>query len=97
MTHVLPIVRGKEQIPLFHVDDLKLSHKDSRVNGEFETWIQKNYGQQGRVAQHCGKIHEYLGMEIDYLKKGKVKFGMINYVESLIKDFPMKLKSTDSA
>jgi len=48
-------------------------------------------------VSHRGKIHEYLGMEIDYSQKGKVIFGMINYVENMIEDFPMKLKSTDVA
>jgi hypothetical protein len=36
-------------------------------------------------------------MEIDYTEKGKVIFGMINYVENMIRDFPEKLKSTDIA
>ena len=36
-------------------------------------------------------------MKIDNTEKGKVKFGMINYVENIIKDFPMKLQSTDIA
>jgi hypothetical protein len=42
-------------------------------------------------------IHEYLGMEIDYSERGKVIFGMIKYVENMINDFPVKLKSTDVA
>ena len=36
-------------------------------------------------------------MKIDYTERGKVNFGMINYVENVIKDFPEKLKSTDTA
>jgi hypothetical protein len=36
-------------------------------------------------------------MEIDYTKKGKVIFGMIKYVENMIKASPKKLKSTDIA
>eukprot|EP00978_Attheya_sp_CCMP212_P044901 scaffold326348_cov39-Attheya_sp.AAC.1 len=89
--------KGSQHTLLFHVDDLKSSHKDSKVNDEFETWLQKNYGQHGKVVQHRGKTHEYQGMEIDYTRKGKVIFGMIKYVENMIKDFPEELKSTDTA
>jgi hypothetical protein len=43
-----------------------------------------------------GKIHEYLGMEIDYSVKGKIKICMIKYVDNMLKDFPEKIKSTDT-
>jgi hypothetical protein len=36
-------------------------------------------------------------MEHDFSKKGKVKVGMTKYVESMLEDFPEKLKSTDTA
>jgi hypothetical protein len=36
-------------------------------------------------------------MEFDYSMKGKVKIGMIEYVENILKDFPEKIKSTDTA
>ena len=64
------------------MDDLKSSHKDSRVNNEFETWLQKNHGQHGKVVQHCGKIHECLGMEADHTQKGKVKFEVITMLKT---------------
>ena len=88
---------GSQHTVLFHVDDLKSSHKDLKVNDTFELWLQKNYGQHGKVVSHCGMIHEHLGMEIDYTIKGKVIFGMIKYVENLIEDFPVKHKSMDVA
>jgi hypothetical protein len=77
------------------VDDLKSSHKDPNINNEFERWLQANYGQHRKVGSHHGKVHKYLGMEIDYSEKGKVIFGMIKYVENMINDFPEKLTSTD--
>ena len=82
---------------LFHVDDVKSSHRDPKVNDQFEQWLQDNYGQHGKVTSHCGKIHEYLGMEIDYTESGKVKFGMIKYVANMLEDFPEKMKNTDIA
>jgi hypothetical protein len=82
---------------LFHVDDLKSSHKDSKVNDQFDKWLQENYGEHGEVAIHRGKKHDYLGMELDFTEKGKVKTGMTEYVESMLEVFPEKIKSTDTA
>jgi hypothetical protein len=79
------------------VDDLKSSHKDSKVNSQFDKWLQENYGEHGKVAIHRGKIHDYLGMEIDFSEKGKVKIGMTKYVESMLEVFLEKIKSTDTA
>jgi hypothetical protein len=79
------------------VDDLKSSHKDSKVNDQFDKWLQESYGEHGEVAIHRGKIHDYLGMEIDFSEKGKVKIGMTEYAESMLEVFPEKIKSTDTA
>jgi hypothetical protein len=49
------------------------------------------------VAIHQCKKHDYLGMKLDFTKKGKVKIGMTEYVESMLEVFPEKLKSTDTA
>ncbi len=89
--------KGPHHTLLFHVDDLKFSHKDSKVNDQFDKWLQENYGEHGEVAIHQGKIHDYLGMEIDFSEKGKVKIGMTEYVESMLEVFPENIKSTDTA
>mgnify|MGYP002176679840 FL=1 len=89
--------KGSQQTVLFHVDDLKSSHKDKRVNDEFDKWLQKTYGEHGPVTAHRGKIHQYLGMEIDYSEDNKVKINMSKYVEDMLNDFPQKFKSTEVA
>jgi hypothetical protein len=89
--------KGTQHTLLFHVDDLKSSHKDSKVNDQFDKWLNHKYGDHGKVVSHRGKKHDYLGMELDYSEDGKVKIGMINYVENMLKDFPEKLKETDTS
>ena len=89
--------RGSQHTLLFHVDDLKSTHKDPKVNNRFDKWLQANYGEHGEVAIHRGPKHDYLGMELDYSQKGKVKIGMTKYVEGMLEDFPEKIKSTDTA
>jgi hypothetical protein len=49
------------------------------------------------VAIHQGKKHDYLGMEIDFSEKCKVKIRMTEYVEIMLEVFPEKIKSTDTA
>jgi hypothetical protein len=73
--------KGSQHMLFFYVDNLKSSHKDPNVNGQFDRWLQDNYGAHREVAIHRGKIHEYLGMEIDY---SKVKFGMTEYAANMI-------------
>jgi hypothetical protein len=59
-------VNGTTQTVKFHVDDLKSSHVDSRVNDNFLIWLNSKYGQHGEVKASRGKIHDYLGMKFIY-------------------------------
>jgi hypothetical protein len=43
------------------------------------------------------ETYDYLGMELDFTEKSKVKIGMTKYVESMLEVFPEKIKSTDTA
>jgi hypothetical protein len=78
------------------VDHLKSSHKDPKVNDQFKKWLQHNYRAHREVTINQGKIHKYLGMEIELRVKGKVKTGMIECIENMGKDFPEEIKSTDT-
>jgi hypothetical protein len=35
-----------------------------------------------------GKIHEYLGMTLDYSEPGKVKIGMMDYIDTMLEELP---------
>jgi hypothetical protein len=52
--------KGSQHTLLFHLDDLKSSYIDPKVNNQFDKWLQENYGEHGEVAIHRGKIHDYL-------------------------------------
>ena len=43
------------------------------------------------VAAHRGKVHDYLGMIFDFSVKGKVMVTMMEYIKSIIKDFPEEI------
>jgi hypothetical protein len=67
------------------------------VNNQFEKWLNEKYGKHGKVTATCGKVHDYLGMELDYWKQGVLKVNMTKYVENMINEFPVKLGKKDMA
>jgi hypothetical protein len=67
------------------------------VNDRFEKWLNRKYGKHGKVTPTRGKVHNYLGMELDYRKRGELKINMTKYVENMISNFPVKLGKKDVA
>jgi hypothetical protein len=90
-------VQGLQQTILFHVDDLKSSHKSKAVNDRFEIWLNSKYGKHGKVTATRGKVHDYLGMELDYRKRGELIINMTKYVDNMINEFPLKRGKKDVA
>jgi hypothetical protein len=90
-------VQGLQQTIVFYVDDLKSRHKSKLVNDKFEKWLNRMYGKHGRVTSTRGQVHDYLGMELDYRKRGELKINMTKYVENMLNNFPVKLGKKDVA
>ena len=84
------MVNGKQFTVMWHVDDLKASHKDSKVIDDFIEWAKEKYEDEGitKLKPSRGKVHDYLGITLDYSEKGKVKIYMKDYIDRMIKDFP---------
>ena len=64
-------VNGKQLTIVWHVDNLKISCVDSKVVTEIIKLLNKEYGKtdSGKVSSLTvkqGKIHDYLGMTLDY-------------------------------
>ena len=64
---------GGQHTVRFHVDDLLSSHVNPKVNDKFASWLEKMYGKYKAVEPTRGKIHEYLGMVVDFTKHEVVK------------------------
>lgn len=90
------IVNGKQQTIRFHVDDILSSHVNPKVNDKFLKWLNKHYGTVKKVVATRGKVHEYLGMTIDFREKGKVHIIQDDSIENMLEEFPVKFKSTDT-
>ena len=70
------------------MDDLKISHKDPDVE------LNKQYGELQALTATRGKVHDFLGMTLDYTEKGKVIIGMRQYVKKLIDEAPSDFNGT---
>jgi hypothetical protein len=76
----------------FHVNDCKLSHRNTKVmdnmieylRQEYETIFKDGYG---TMTVSIGKIQKYLGMTLDYTIHGKVKITMFDFVDEILTDF----------
>jgi hypothetical protein len=79
-------INGKQMTVCWHVDDLNMSPVDPSEVTKFGQWLNTTFGVT--VAEHQGKVHDYLGMIMDYSEKGKVLINMIEYVKNIIADFP---------
>jgi hypothetical protein len=89
------IINGSQQTVTWHVDDLKSSHKNPKVNDLFLQWLEKKYGNEeiGKVKAVRGKRHDYLAMNLDYSTPGVVKVDMKDYVKNMVEDFPEELEA----
>jgi hypothetical protein len=74
----------------FHVDDLKSSHADPKVNDNFLSWLNSRYGKHGEVKATRGKVHSYLEMTFEYSEDG-VTVDMRDYVKNMFEEFPIDL------
>jgi hypothetical protein len=90
------MIKGKQQTVTWHVDDLKSSHVDPKVNDEFAEWCESMYGSEdlGHVKVVRGKTHDYLAMILDCTQVGALKIDMKYYIEGMIKEFPFPIKAT---
>jgi len=67
------------------------------VNDKFLKWLNKKYGSIKAVKASRGDRYKYLGMEIDFKKRGCVRFKQFDKVADMIDNGPVKLKRSDTA
>ena len=70
-----------------------MSHKDEAAVTALALKLASLYGEKNTISR--GKVHEYLGMDIDWLTKpGVMIVSMIKYLQKIIEEFPEDIKST---
>jgi len=81
------MVNGKQITVGWQVDDLKISCVDQQPIEDLLSSLQDRFGNEAPLTVNRGKVHEYLGMTIDYSTPGKVR-----YIMKVLDDLPSNLK-----
>ena len=90
------MVNGEQITVQFHVDDLKVSHREESVLEDFLGDLRSEFGQEDELTENTGLVHEYLGITIDYSIAGKVIFTMFDYLEGVVVEAAEDLKNSRS-
>ena len=81
------MVNGYQMTICWNVDDLKVSQKDKNAVTALTEKLAELYGPKTTVSR--GKLHEYLGMDIDWASvPGTIIASIIKYLYKLIEEFP---------
>ena len=91
------VVDGCQHTVRYHVDDLLSSHVNKKVNDNFLTWLQKTFGKYKPVTSKRGKIHEFLGMQLDFSVRNEVHIKQFGHVQDMVDSCPVKIKEDAAA
>jgi hypothetical protein len=82
------MIDGKQCTMLWHVDDLKISHVNDEVIENVISTLSERYGKEAPLVVTRGKVHDYLGMTLDFSVEGKVKVIMTDYIQDMLDELP---------
>jgi len=85
------MINGNKCTILWHIGDLKISHINKHVVSEIITLLEKEFGKEAPLTMNRGKVHQYLGMTIDFSTPGKVIFSMFDYVQNMLDALPVDM------
>ena len=74
------------------MDNLKISHVDHNVVTNVISQLEAEFGVEAPLPIMRGKIHDYLGMVLDYTIDGKIQIKMDNYVTTVLEEAPVDMK-----
>ena len=89
-------INGHQMTVVGHMDDLKVSHVDVEEVDKFIMQIEETFGTDAPLSVSCGKIHDYLGMNLDFRTKGEVQIDMEHYIDMMIHDAPEDMEGVSN-
>ena len=78
-------VNGNQMTVVWHVEDIKISHKDPQEVTNMIAYLESIYGE---MTVKCGIKHTYLSMDIELSDKGVEKICMSRYNDEAVEKFP---------
>jgi hypothetical protein len=93
------MVNGYQHAITWHVDDVKSSHVDKKVNDDSLHWLKAMYDSDGigELKVTRGLRHNYLAMMLDYTVPGTLKLDMTTYVAKMVEDFLQRYQELRNA
>jgi hypothetical protein len=82
------IVDGKQLTVAWHFDDLKISHVAAGVVDNLIAHLNSEFRKETPLSKSQGKVHDYLGMTLDFSTLGQVMITMIDYIKMICMDLP---------
>jgi len=71
-----------------HVDDLKISFMDLKVVSNVIKNLKQDYEKVGDSNMVYGKVHNYLGMKLDFTYARKVMLSIKQYINLILQNVP---------
>jgi hypothetical protein len=88
------MVDGKQLTVAWHVDDLKISHISAKVVEDLIANLDSEFGKETPLSKSRGKVHDYLGMMLDFSVPSQVTVTMIDYIKMICMDLPKGMIGT---
>ena len=76
-------IEGNQFTIVWHVDDLKMSHRSEKILNAEVSWLETIYGP---LVGSKGNEHTYLGMDLKFNDQ-RLEVSMIPYLQEIIDDF----------
>ena len=81
---------------VWYVDDLKIFHENGDTVDALINKISERYVKEEDLTTQQGKVHEYLGMKLDYREQGKVKIDMTDDLNKIPDNLTDKYQGRDT-
>ena len=82
-------IDGQQCTIIWHVDDLKISHKEEKVVRDIIDKLETKYG---KMSVNISDKLTYVGMDFEYRGDGTVTVSMISYIDDAIAEYTGKMK-----
>jgi hypothetical protein len=85
-------INGTQCTVAWHVDDVKISHVDKDVVDSVIDDLENVFGKESPLSKSRGRIHDYLGMILDFSTPGELQVNMTPYVKMVLSGLPNDMR-----
>ena len=89
-------IKGHQMTVVWHMDDLKVSHIESKEVDKFIKQMKEEFRADAPLSVSRGKVHDYLGMNLDFRVKGELRIDMEHYIDMMLHDAPEDMEGVSN-